>query len=812
MGTLENLAPVWRDAITQLEVTDAITGGPDGNDNRPHRELAERTLYLRDRQDALAAAVQDHAGRVALLETSGTTAVADALRISWALSDRGFDFELFVAGHSWRDLAPVGGAATVAGDDSVDVASTAGVMPGQTYVIHEGGTTRAVITVAQVLSATRLRATAPIGVTLTGATLSRTSWTVGTGAATAGHGGVLLSRPLSALRYTSDGRVVIRRDGGDGTLSVAWRRSGEPAWTEGRLLDTSQREPGTRDEEWAIGGGDAVELRVTAAHGPGAGDIGVHFLVALTAPEAGVATAVRRPAVIDPANGDVEIGETPTLTGAAYLSLYGLPQGAAEFRVALDEGMQSLVHAAVTGAATAYAVPAGPLQTGRTYWWSCRYADIEGTWSPWSEPAGFATASTFIYIQKPSAISPASGATGVSLTPTLQSSAFAVHGGTDVHVSSRWRIYADAACTNMVHSHVPAMALTSYTVPAGVLAADTPYWWTVEHQGQALGWTQPSLAAALRTQSLPAAPTLLAPTEGATGVALSPTLQSSGFFVAGGGTDVHVASRWRVSLPDGTLVHDSGDTAALTSYTVPAGVLSPLTAYRAECRHRGQALGWGPWSAAVTYTTAAPSGSQVFTSSGVFTVPAGVTNLKRVRVIGPGGRAYNDTWNGGGGGGYARRSNIAVTSGEQIPVTVAMGQTTSFGTYVSATPGADSSAGGEYPAKTWQPGGIGAGGDVTATGGQGTPWEYAWGGSCEGCGGGRGGEDAQGNPVSGGTQAVPASGPKPTSGGARGGLAVHDEGPNGGMGGWSAHHSGWSYGGGAVRGGPAGIGICIVEW
>ena len=41
------------DSIYQLELMDFITGGAGGNDNEPHRLLANRTRYLKERQDVL---------------------------------------------------------------------------------------------------------------------------------------------------------------------------------------------------------------------------------------------------------------------------------------------------------------------------------------------------------------------------------------------------------------------------------------------------------------------------------------------------------------------------------------------------------------------------------------------------------------------------------------------------------------------------------------------------------------------------------------------------------------------------------------
>lgn len=46
----------WSAGIYQLETTDPITGGPDGIDNVPHKNLANRTLYLKQFADEVATA------------------------------------------------------------------------------------------------------------------------------------------------------------------------------------------------------------------------------------------------------------------------------------------------------------------------------------------------------------------------------------------------------------------------------------------------------------------------------------------------------------------------------------------------------------------------------------------------------------------------------------------------------------------------------------------------------------------------------------------------------------------------------------
>ncbi len=107
--------------------------------------------------------------------------------------------------------------------------------------------------------------------------------------------------------------------------------------------------------------------------------------------------------------------------------------------------------------------------------------------------------------------------------------------------------------------------------------------------------------------------------------------------------------------------------------------------------------------------TYSQSGSQIFTSSGVFTVPADVTSVM-IEVVGAGGAGGNNGSGGGGGGGYASGVYYVIPLTDYT-VTVgvagggASGGTTSVGDLISATGGENG---------TWVPnpslGGGGAGG------------------------------------------------------------------------------------------------------
>jgi hypothetical protein len=132
------------------------------------------------------------------------------------------------------------------------------------------------------------------------------------------------------------------------------------------------------------------------------------------------------------------------------------------------------------------------------------------------------------------------------------------------------------------------------------------------------------------------------------------------------------------------------------------------------------------------------SGVQTFLNNGIFTVPAGVSQVE-VEVWGGGSGSYasfnNIPSGGGSGGGYARKRVAGLVAGQAISVTIgsgggagyyasgtppAAGQTSSFGPYVSASGGLlNSLAGVANPLNGATPGGTGVAGDVNITGSSG---------------------------------------------------------------------------------------------
>lgn len=128
------------------------------------------------------------------------------------------------------------------------------------------------------------------------------------------------------------------------------------------------------------------------------------------------------------------------------------------------------------------------------------------------------------------------------------------------------------------------------------------------------------------------------------------------------------------------------------------------------------------------------SGVQSFTTSGYYTIPAGVSQIE-VEVWGGGSGSYASTSamaaGGGAGGGYVRKRITGLITGQILPVTIGSGGaggttagalpgtggTSSFGVYASATGAGLNYLNSFYaPANGATPAGAGVGGDCNLTG------------------------------------------------------------------------------------------------
>ena len=313
---------------------------------------------------------------------------------------------------------------------------------------------------------------------------------------------------------------------------------------------------------------------------------------------------IRAPDLISPIDGEVDVVAAAELTASEYAPVYSVDdRDYREFQVDTAGGdFSDPIRTTQVDADSWVVDPA--LDTDKGYVWRCRDVSVRGDVSAWSDAEGFTTGN--IFIDQPAITAPEDNATDIPETPTLESSAFSVTGGSDTHVASYWRVFQGS--TEVWASGRTTGNLTSIQVPAGVLEdGQTVYTAQVRHEGDDLGvssWSDVSTFTTQESFVQIETPSITAPLEGETDVDETPTFESSAFSVING-SDTHVASFWEVYDSSDSLVWSSGRTMTnRTSITIPAGELEDgETTYKVRVRHEGQSLGVSEWSDTVSFVT-----------------------------------------------------------------------------------------------------------------------------------------------------------------------------------------------------------------
>ena len=232
-----------------------------------------------------------------------------------------------------------------------------------------------------------------------------------------------------------------------------------------------------------------------------------------------------------------------------------------------------------------------------------------------------------------------------------------------------------------------------------------------------------------------------------------------------------------------------------------------------------------------------PHGFQAFTGNGTFTVPAGVTNIRRVIVVNAGAGGGYNAGGAGGGGAVAVFENIATSPGNTFPVVIGTGGTAgTSGTPQGGSGGLSTFGGNGQTAPAV--GGLGGSGTTGGNGGGGiygvNGVATAGGTGNSGGGGGGGGGDvsslnigavggANGTGTGGGSGGVGLTaggggGGCTGKGSVLGGVGAWGGGGGGGapgvVGGAGSANSGCGGGGGGAgaNGGVGGSGWVLVSW
>ncbi len=244
------------------------------------------------------------------------------------------------------------------------------------------------------------------------------------------------------------------------------------------------------------------------------------------------------------------------------------------------------------------------LQLDKTYYVRVRYkGNTLIDFSEWSVPLAVETSKRVdVSVAKPQITFPTVNANNISVRPTFSSSAFTVNNWLDTHKSSHWQVATDAAFNNVVQEAIGSeTALESWT--SSMLPINSILYVRVRHEGNEFGLGEWSDSIVFRTENLAVnKPSIIAPTNGATGVTFTTLLRSSTFNKVG--SIDHVSSSWEVSTNASFATitkQTANDPVNKTSWTVTD--LLPNTTYYARVKHFSSDGIESEWSFVNTFVT-----------------------------------------------------------------------------------------------------------------------------------------------------------------------------------------------------------------
>lgn len=505
---MANLAgtPVFKNAIRQLETTD-----PKHPDtwNPNYQDLLNNDVWLKQAIESTGQDVDAVAARLGELEAVSDASVQRAVTLDWLYRDNRIAFELWAPGFTLIDAIDTAIVQAVAGDDSVDVESTAQLRAGAYYVLADD-TGSLLIQCTAILSENRLRIGANLPRGFASGVLTRCSLTrQGAAYAEGAVGDIWLSRPIDIGTDIEGGAVIVRRTLNGGEARLYFRDAYHADWTE-RVWSVRRQggdiPDGFADYEYSLPMRGEGSLRLDIEGEP----LVIRHIVAVAEGTglSGFINPAQRPAapaMASPAADAGGVTERPTLSIAGYASPGGTPQAAVQFQVSTGSAFAVVLHdSGAQPAGLSYAMPASVLASGTLYYVRARVQDTAGLWSDWSEPISFTTAVSFAYVAAPLLVSPANGATDIGETPTLQTGAFAVVGGEDAQAASQWQVRGAAGTwTAPLWDSGEDANLLSRSVPAGVLqAGQQVYYLRARHKGSSLGWSEWSAEVRITTRDV----------------------------------------------------------------------------------------------------------------------------------------------------------------------------------------------------------------------------------------------------------------------------------------------------------------------
>lgn len=279
--------PVFTEALPAL--TTSSPGHPDSW-NPQYQALLGNDHFLRNAINAVGQGLAGFEDRLEGVEITSSAALDRAMRLNWLYGASRMALELFTPAWSQRDLDPVAVTSAVAGDDSIDLETTAGLQLGQEYVIA-GAAGAEVVKVSQILTSKRIRITGVLLATYDNmATLSRTNWALSVGEAAAADGSLYFSKGMTLSSALGNHLVVIRRTASAAKTLLFFIDANNATWKEAQLLQqvaTGVTDAGMADYTYQVPATGEFRLKVLVTGGA----IKLRHLAAVTGRPATLAAA-----------------------------------------------------------------------------------------------------------------------------------------------------------------------------------------------------------------------------------------------------------------------------------------------------------------------------------------------------------------------------------------------------------------------------------------------------------------------------------------------------------------------------------------
>lgn len=287
------------------------------------------------------------------------------------------------------------------------------------------------------------------------------------------------------------------------------------------------------------------------------------------------------PNLLFPVNGAVNIPLNPTfdwdsISPAQYYNI----------QIAYDSSFSAIVEDITGIPVSNYSFTNSNLRNNTQYFWRISATNPAGT-GPWAIPFKFSTIITFP--PPPVLVIPVNGAVNVSITPLLK-------WWDDISaITYTLQVAKDSTFDSMVVN--VTIPISQYTIPQNALVNFKKYYWRVRTTNSIGTGNWSAVWNFTTILSLPAAPVLLQPFNGATGIALTPLLD----------WDDNPFSTYRVQLstdslfPSQNLIINVGGLSS-SQYNVSGGSLTNNATYYWRV-NATNAAGTGEWSVVWKFTT-----------------------------------------------------------------------------------------------------------------------------------------------------------------------------------------------------------------